>query len=118
LISFVLLSLLSQFHLWKYQLHNLEHFQITWKTSKWPRWASRHFDTTSSISLQRNSARSMCTICFPKPVSCRTCFANWFDSSTIMDWGSVRSRQRSLLLHFPAQIETSVRLSAGKFRIG
>jgi hypothetical protein len=69
LLSFVLLSLLSQFHLWKYQLHNLEHFQITWKTSKWPRWASCHFDTTGSISLQRNSARSMCTICFPKPVS-------------------------------------------------
>jgi hypothetical protein len=27
LIYFVLLSLLSQFHLWKYQLHNLEHFK-------------------------------------------------------------------------------------------
>jgi hypothetical protein len=27
LLSFVLLSLLSQFHLWKYQLHNLEHFK-------------------------------------------------------------------------------------------
>jgi hypothetical protein len=29
LLSFVLLSLLSQLHLRKYQLHNLEHFQTT-----------------------------------------------------------------------------------------
>jgi hypothetical protein len=66
---FCLLSLLSQFHLWKCQLHNLEHIQTTWKTSKWPRWASRHFDTTGSMSLERNSVLSMRTICFPKPVS-------------------------------------------------
>jgi hypothetical protein len=32
-------------------------------------WASRHFDTTGSTSLQRNSALSMRTIYFPKQVS-------------------------------------------------
>jgi hypothetical protein len=47
----------------------LRALQTTWKTSKWPRCASRHFDTTGSMSLQRNSALSMRTICFSKPVS-------------------------------------------------
>ena len=66
------------------------------------------------MSLQRNSALSMRTICFPKLVSelvlqtGLTRPRSWTEE--VSDHGAmVRSRQRSLLLvRFPAQIETSV----------
>jgi hypothetical protein len=80
----------------------LERFQTTWKTSKWPRYASCHFDTTGSMSLQRNSALSMRTICFSKSVSelvlqtGLTRPESWTDE--VSDLGTLGS----LLFRFPA----------------
>jgi hypothetical protein len=93
-------------HLWKYQLHNLEHFKQHEKPRNDQGCPSRHFDTTGSMSLQRNSALSMRTICFSKPVS-----------ELVLQTGLTRPRSwteevsdlgRGLFsFELPAQIETS-----------
>jgi hypothetical protein len=102
LLSFVLLSLISQFELWRYQLHNLERF----KQHEKPRndhavqadiltlRAQCHYSVIQlwacvlSVSLKRFQ-NLLYTLVWPLV---------W--PSTIMDWGSVRSRQRSLLSSF------------------
>jgi hypothetical protein len=90
----------------KISITQLRALQTTWETSKWPRCPSRHFDTTGSMSLQRNSALSMRTICFSKPVL-----------ELVLQTGLTRPRSwteevsdlgRDLFsFEFPAQIETS-----------
>jgi hypothetical protein len=67
------------------------------------------------MSLQRNSALSMRTICFSKPVSELVLQTGLTRPRSWTEEVSV-SRQRSLLLRFPAQIETSASSRESKKR--
>jgi hypothetical protein len=68
------------------------------------------------MSLQRNSALSMRTICFSKPVSELVLQTGLTRPRSWTEEVSV-SRQRSLLLRFPAQIETSASRESKKRKL-